>query len=379
MSPELIKGEVPDQRADIYSLGVTLFEMVNGRPPYEADSAMTLMMMHLNDPIPDLRSIRPDIPYDLISIIEKSLSKSRTERYQTAGEMHAALQTVLERVESGASLPATQFEQPPAGLGVTPYVSVGGTLVDTPQQSSSVQPPPPRLSKSETTPPPYSTPVFSAPVYTAPVTPTSSSMEAKPISSTSSVDKPVVAAPGSKKPVILAGGAVVLIAFLCLLTAVVGILAYNQFFGGTSQASTEPTSLATNAVVVVAANLTSTPTFTPTPTPTATLPPVQQILQPQAVLPRKLPRQHQQCASVSRPGLRISRLTIKIVTPSNMRHTVLWNSFRGCMCISSSTPSLLTRQGSRVQALGSCGVDRAPLRNIGSAIGLRAPPKCAFW
>ena len=95
MSPEQIKGEQLDRRSDIYSLGVTLFEMVSGHPPYEADSAMTLMMMHINDPVPDVKQLNPDVPPQLIAVINKSLAKNKEERYQTAGEMATALRGVL--------------------------------------------------------------------------------------------------------------------------------------------------------------------------------------------------------------------------------------------------------------------------------------------
>jgi serine/threonine protein kinase len=65
MSPEQIMGTHVDSRTDLYSLGVTLFEMVSGRPPFEADSAMTLMMMHINDPVPDPKELNPEVPDDL--------------------------------------------------------------------------------------------------------------------------------------------------------------------------------------------------------------------------------------------------------------------------------------------------------------------------
>jgi len=98
MPPELIRGEAPDARSDIYSLGVTFYEMLSGRPPFEANSAMTLMMMHQNDPVPDIQQIRPEVPEPLVEIIEKSLAKDRNDRFSSAGDMSTALLMVYERL-----------------------------------------------------------------------------------------------------------------------------------------------------------------------------------------------------------------------------------------------------------------------------------------
>jgi len=64
-------------------------------PPFEADSTMSLMMMHLNDPVPDLRRIQPDAPEDLVRVIERCLAKDPAQRYQTAAEITAALKKVI--------------------------------------------------------------------------------------------------------------------------------------------------------------------------------------------------------------------------------------------------------------------------------------------
>lgn len=96
MSPEIIRGTSPDHRADIYSLGVTMFEMLSGRPPFVSDSAMTLMMMHLNDPVPDVRGFRSDVPVEIKHILEKCLAKDRENRYQNASELIADLKRSLD-------------------------------------------------------------------------------------------------------------------------------------------------------------------------------------------------------------------------------------------------------------------------------------------
>jgi hypothetical protein len=134
MSPEQIKGEQPDRRSDIYSLGVALFEMVSGHPPFEADSAMTLMMMHINDPIPDLQVIDPQVPIELVAVINKALAKSKEERYQTAGEMAAALKAIGAQpgliTPPPPSLDATIVEEPQPLVRAATATAVESTLIE---------------------------------------------------------------------------------------------------------------------------------------------------------------------------------------------------------------------------------------------------------
>ena len=115
MAPEQIQGLHPDARADIYAIGVMLFEALSGHPPFEADSAMTLMMMHLNDPVPILDQLHPGLPGNIQAIVNKALEKDRSQRYQSAEEMAAALQLALAGVaESPGVTAAGKAESPKA-------------------------------------------------------------------------------------------------------------------------------------------------------------------------------------------------------------------------------------------------------------------------
>ncbi len=91
MSPEQIRGDHPDFRADIYSLGVILYEIFSGQPPFAGDSAMTIMMKHLHDPVPDILTLSPNTPPAFKTIIEKALAKSPADRFQSAGELARAI------------------------------------------------------------------------------------------------------------------------------------------------------------------------------------------------------------------------------------------------------------------------------------------------
>jgi serine/threonine-protein kinase len=94
MSPEIIKGEEVDRRVDIYGLGVTLFETLTGQPPFQADSAMSVLMMHVNDPVPDLREINQGVPHEMVEVVKKALAKDKNDRYQSAAEFAQALRNI---------------------------------------------------------------------------------------------------------------------------------------------------------------------------------------------------------------------------------------------------------------------------------------------
>ena len=92
MSPEQAMGRPGDERADIYSLGVMLFQMVTGKLPFDADTPLAVVMKHVNEAVPLPVSFNPDVPFRLQEVILKALEKDPERRYQSADEMIAALQ-----------------------------------------------------------------------------------------------------------------------------------------------------------------------------------------------------------------------------------------------------------------------------------------------
>jgi formylglycine-generating enzyme required for sulfatase activity/tRNA A-37 threonylcarbamoyl transferase component Bud32 len=86
MSPEQAQGLSVDQRSDIYSLGVVLYEMVTGRPPFGTDSPVAIILRHINEPITPPNTLRSDVPEALEQVILKSLAKSPDDRYQRMEE-----------------------------------------------------------------------------------------------------------------------------------------------------------------------------------------------------------------------------------------------------------------------------------------------------
>jgi type II secretion system protein E len=101
MSPEQISGEEIDERTDIYSFGITMYEMLTGKLPFEGGSPQALTMMHRYEQHQPVRDLVNNLPKEIDEIVARALAKDPGERFQSAGDMAEAIRGGLNEIQSG--------------------------------------------------------------------------------------------------------------------------------------------------------------------------------------------------------------------------------------------------------------------------------------
>lgn len=156
MSPEQAEGRAVDQRSDIYSLGVVLYQVLTGRVPFEAKTPTQILLAHVAQPPTPPTHINPAIPRAVEAVVLRALAKRPEERWTSAGEMAQA----LARAASGVSAPAyvaptvipsrSSPTPPPSYAPPSSYASPSSYG----PQPATPPPPPPAAAQPYTPPPP---------------------------------------------------------------------------------------------------------------------------------------------------------------------------------------------------------------------------------
>jgi eukaryotic-like serine/threonine-protein kinase len=133
MSPEQVQGQRGDARSDVYALGVMLYEMLAGGPPYRGDNALAVMAQHVQARPPALRIKNRKVAPELEAVVAKAMRRDPAKRYQSMAAMKTDL-THLDQVDAKAMAAEAPEDQPPQGLGLWPKrvwaaLAVAGVVV----------------------------------------------------------------------------------------------------------------------------------------------------------------------------------------------------------------------------------------------------------
>lgn len=167
MAPEVLSGKAVDARADIYSLGLVMFHLLTGHPPFQADSAVGVAMKQISEPLPDISKEVPGISASLRSLLERMTQKERDARLPTCAEVVRQCEAVQSQLDATApsDLPAALIERKArqrrvlmiaAGLGMS--VALGLPLALSglgvrKRNKALPKPPPPRPPEGPPPPP----------------------------------------------------------------------------------------------------------------------------------------------------------------------------------------------------------------------------------
>ncbi len=140
MAPERAQGKHDDERGDLYSAGVVLYEMLTGRVPFNAKTPLAVVTKHMYEAPPAPRSLNPQLPPVVERAVLRALEKDPQARYQTAGEMRAALQQVVRQLE------ADSVGRSPAGSEAPAVVSYETRKLVPDAPPTHLPPPAPRVT-----------------------------------------------------------------------------------------------------------------------------------------------------------------------------------------------------------------------------------------
>jgi predicted Ser/Thr protein kinase len=136
IAPEQARGQPVDEQTDVYSLGCVLYELLTGEVPFEGDNFVAVAMRHVNDPVPSVREVRPDVPPRLDWAIQQAMAKDHDERFESMADFAAELEACHAELDGneGATMvvpPRSRPREPrrPArrrkGWSIWPFVLLG--------------------------------------------------------------------------------------------------------------------------------------------------------------------------------------------------------------------------------------------------------------
>jgi eukaryotic-like serine/threonine-protein kinase len=262
MPPEQVRGEAADARSDIYSFGVSLYEMLTGQLPFKGDSQYSLMTAHLNDVPPEPITLRGDLPPGLNTIIMMAIAKDPANRFQSADAVRAALSSIpVSQLPASTTTAVTPTPKPSSGAT---------TLVDSPHMARIPTTPAPQRTPAPAaaalTPPPPTParPATPAVAATLPMT----TPGAPPSAAPDSTLPPPTARPSSSRGLWLALGSV--LGVFAIITAGMYIPRHFGTHADPSKAMFPANDNANSAPPAASTDSSSTPTSTPSPAPSAT-------------------------------------------------------------------------------------------------------------